>query len=94
MSREFKEETGVETSPEDWTLQCQLSGKDFTVDVYRIFTDDIFQAETMEDEKVVIYPIGLELITAKGISNLPWLVAMALDEDAERFQPTISYVNK
>ena len=91
MVREFFEETGIETVPNEWTKQCKLQGQGYSVFVFRAFTNAIFNAKTMESEHVTVKPVCIDLLASRGVSNLPWLVAMALDDDADRFCPTIEY---
>lgn len=91
ICREFLEETGVKIPSENWIFQSRLLGNRFAVDVFRTFTDDVFKAKTITDEQVRVRPLSLDLISVRGVSNLAWLVAMALDEDADRFCPEILY---
>lgn len=81
MVREFLEETGYETRPEQWEFFCQMEGTDgqWNVDVFAA-VGDIERLQSITDEKVVVmmlselHPRSLEII-----ENLSWLVPMALD---------------
>lgn len=81
MRREFREETGV--SVEQWEYFCTLSGDSWRVHFYRAFSDEAFSIKTVTDETVRLWPLdatlGPDLMT-----NIPWLVRMALSMDRER----------
>lgn len=91
MVREFKEESGIYIDELDWNKQCVLSGSNFIIHVYNTFNDKVLDAETMEEEEVFVFPISLDLFRDYGLSNVPWLIGMALDDDSNRFCPTITY---
>ena len=79
MSREFFEETGVNIQPADWDYFLTISGDDFNVSFFRAFTDDIYKAKTITDEIVNI--IDIENDNPATISNLSWIIPLALDEN-------------
>lgn len=82
MIREFKEEAGIIIK--FWTFYCQMSSynKSWSVDVFRAEADvKIF---SMEEEQVNWYAVK-DIYKLKTISNLRWLIPMALDK-------TIAYV--
>jgi 8-oxo-dGTP diphosphatase len=82
MSREFREETGMETT--GWKLFAVYNGGDLGVpgslfDIYIYWlTGDVNQAKTVTDE--VVHVIDIESLTTRTdkMSNLAWLVQMAL----------------
>uniref|UniRef100_A0A6M3LCS5 Nudix hydrolase domain-containing protein n=1 Tax=viral metagenome TaxID=1070528 RepID=A0A6M3LCS5_9ZZZZ len=81
MVREFKEETGVGTDSSDWTHYCTLSGEDFKVYFFYII-GGIEDASSIEDEKIEwfnIYKLPYNII-----SNLMWLIPLALDCDLQK----------
>ena len=39
MIREFEEECGLKTNPDDWVCFCKMVGEDFFVNVYKAFVD-------------------------------------------------------
>lgn len=93
MVREFFEETGIMTKWDDWELVCVMGrnvevqegerkSADFECYVFRSFVGDYQKIKTMTDELVSFYQtnyiIGSEGLT---ISNLPWLIAMCLDNN-------------
>lgn len=80
MVREFQEETGVVTSPDEWRLFAVIQrGKNAVI--YYLYTDgvEISEARTLTDEKIFI-------VSAKDFDgrkqvkpDLRWLVPMALN---------------
>jgi 8-oxo-dGTP diphosphatase len=81
MVREFKEETGVETKPAQWDLFSSLTGDNYEMWCFRIFTDDIIHCVTVEEE--LIYKLNYEeAITSEHIlPSLKVLLPMARDEN-------------
>jgi 8-oxo-dGTP pyrophosphatase MutT (NUDIX family) len=78
MFREFVEETGVRI--DGWELYCTMNGSDWEVAVFRTFTNDIYNVQTTTDEYVSIFDVS-EIDEIGAISNVPWLVHLALDTD-------------
>lgn len=79
--REFMEETGKVTSPEDWHLYCTLQGTRKDGRTYRVHfywaVGDISDLHTMTDERVVtVNPIAFDYKLA--LDNVPWLLYMAM----------------
>jgi 8-oxo-dGTP diphosphatase len=92
MVREFTEETGVSTSATAWRPFCEMTGDDFAI--YGFVARDTAawaEARTKEDEPIVkLHPS--EVADWPCVSNLPWLVALALDENGGRaFYATVNY---
>jgi len=78
--REFKEETGVDTDPEDWRNFCLIRGEGWKVFCYAIQSDEAYQkAVTIEAEWVVKHYIS-ELDESECISNIGWLLRLATEE--------------
>jgi 8-oxo-dGTP diphosphatase len=77
MSREFKEETGLDIP--GWTPFCVLSGTDFEVHFFSHFSDDVYKVKSMEAEKVAYYSVK-SVTFMDTIPNLKWLVPMALEK--------------
>ncbi len=76
MCREFKEETGLVIS--DWKPFTRLSGNGWTVEFFHASAENYREAQTTTDEKVeIIYVDDLRFMSP--ISNLLWLIPMALD---------------
>lgn len=90
MSREFVEETGL--WHRDWNLFAELSGAarggqpgdTFTCYFYRAFVPFMIlkTVYTQEEEPIVVEAV-LNLNARNSIPNLPWLIRMALDIDAD-----------
>jgi 8-oxo-dGTP diphosphatase len=86
MRREFKEETGIDTLA--WRYVVTMSGDDWQVDVFTCKSDDAFDYQQMESEKVSLIPLD-ELESYNLISNLYWLIPMCLDKNDDHK----SYIN-
>lgn len=94
MCREFEEETGVHTEESQWQMFCRLGGRGFNVFVYRAFSDAaVDSARTVTDEPVGVYDArGTSLRSGSIVSNLAWLIPMALDpNDGFMFFAAVDY---
>jgi 8-oxo-dGTP diphosphatase len=81
MAREFMEETGVSTYIDCWTHFCTMRGKDWVVLCYKQSnTKFLKEVRTMTKERVVIVPLK-DLHKHKVLSNIHWLIPMALDKN-------------
>ncbi len=82
MIREFEEEAGVWTEAADWRSICILRGTDFSCEVFAGNNDSCYGlAKTMTPEEIVkIATPGFRSMGVKMVSNLPWLISLALDE--------------
>ena len=81
MVREFQEETGVLLDTKDWRQYLWLSKLNkWHITIYKSFNNKIFDVKTTTSEEIAIYNIS-DLLTLKTISNIPWLIYMALDEN-------------
>lgn len=58
MAREFKEECGVDIAPSQWLTLGAFQKPGWFVECFAARTDAIFLAQTMEKERVRIYPVG------------------------------------
>lgn len=81
MQREFYEECGLEY--DNWRNVCTMSGNNtdntgkWICTVYCGFSDLIWDARSMEEERVCNYSVkGLPM---KCLPNLHWLIPMCLD---------------
>ena len=81
MVREYFEETGIQTKPEDWTELGQLDGTGWVVAVYYMFSDVVHEAKTTTEEVVQLVP-ACELDRYHVVPNLQWLIPMCIDADA------------
>jgi 8-oxo-dGTP diphosphatase len=80
QAREFQEETGVLTSPDDWHLYCTLQGTSNGGKTYRVYCywamGDLTLLHTVTDEQVVTLDPRFydhELV----LDNVTWLIPMA-----------------
>lgn len=91
MCREFLEETGIETKVDEWHHFMNIVGKDGTVFCYRLFDDKILQARTMEDQEIVVADTDLNWLKQTAMSNIPWLIGIAVDEAQPTFFVEANY---
>jgi 8-oxo-dGTP diphosphatase len=84
MNREFMEECGVYIAGPNWRHFARMSGDHFSVDCYTFCDTDAWEkAVTQESERIEkIHPDDVK--QSDCISNLPWLIALALDENEGR----------
>ena len=86
MVREFSEETGVSTQPEDWTCFAKVYRPDcYDVDMYFAQSDLAFDAKTVEAEEVHILKVAA--LPKNIFPNLQWLIPLALDKQADFSTP-------
>ena len=78
MVREFEEEAGLATHPDDWQHFVTLSGEGFVIHFYRAFSNRIDDVRTIEAEEVSVHPV--DALPETVLHNLRWLIPMALDE--------------
>ncbi len=92
MVREFREECGVDTSKSGWREYAEMSGDDFKVFCLKACDSDAWrQVGTVEVEKVECHHPDL-LNQQDCVSNLLWLIELALDENyGKDFYATIRY---
>lgn len=90
MIREFKEETDLDSTYSDWTNFLTMKSDSFIVEVYQMVTEKPLRAKSMTDEKVSHY-FCITLRNYKTISNIPWIVALALDKDSDRMKTVVEY---
>ena len=82
MAREFEEETGCVTKPEDWFKFCTLMGDGFKVYFYYTFGNHRL-LRSVTDEEIVSIPVP-EITVDNAIPNLLYLIPMALNRAFER----------
>jgi len=92
MVREFKEETGADTTPLQWLSFCEMSGDDFVVECFMSVDETAHnKAISTEDELVTLMHVGL-MHNFKCVPHLHWLIQMALDvHTGKRFFSTVRY---
>jgi 8-oxo-dGTP diphosphatase len=75
MCREFEEETGLETHPQDWKDFAELIGGDYIVHFF-YSRGDLSLLKTTTDEEIVIVPTN-DVTVVNAIPNLTWLIPLA-----------------
>ena len=94
MTREFREETGVDIPCQKWRRFCKLTASDGQWRVHFFSTEVAgIVPRQVEDEQPVWVPYSD--LPAKVIDNLRWLIPMALAEssvDADVVEVTTSLV--
>jgi 8-oxo-dGTP diphosphatase len=92
MQREFKEETGLDTSHVGWYKFCVMGNSLFDCKCYTAHCSlhEWEAIATQTDEEVVKLPIS-KIKQHKCISNVPWLVEMALNGLNHDFEAEVRY---
>lgn len=80
MVREFEEETGVSTTPDTWRMFCLHHFGTSSVYFYNAVYCGVYDVKTMEEERVLVYDVSV-LQNHPCMTNLSWLIPMALDPD-------------
>lgn len=85
--REFQEETGVETTEDDWAKFTKLVGPDAIVHCfYGISNFAVLNAWTMTDEKVQIWPTNpQQLADATFAPHLIWMILFLCDGSTKNY---------
>jgi 8-oxo-dGTP pyrophosphatase MutT (NUDIX family) len=93
MAREFEEEAGIKTAPEDWKLFAIIAGPEYNVNFYLTHYHDLYQYIQRESEKVSVFsvkqdtsPVVMEYDNypppsyhnINVVDNLKFLIPMAL----------------
>lgn len=94
MVREFKEETGIDSTIEDWEFKLELKGDDFSVAIFKSTTINIYKREQTTEEFPVIFGVDRCMATDKTISNIPMIISALLDKDLENRRLCISYLEE
>lgn len=94
MVREYREETGVSSAGSDWRRFGHLNGyssgsdESFHVVCYAAFDDKLLSVHSLTDEIVAVYPappFDGETAGYPVVSNLNWLIPLALDSKRENY---------
>jgi 8-oxo-dGTP diphosphatase len=96
MVREFYEETGVSTESKQWQTCAVLGSKpdaqtQWHMHVYSLRGLDLQRLKSTTDEQIEIHRVGSSVIATEGISNLAWLIPLALDIDLTRLDVRALY---
>lgn len=78
MSREFAEETGVQTLFSDWQCFFILTNPNkYRVYIFYLYSEKFINVKTVEQEEVSI--LSVDLLPKNMISNLSWLIPLSQD---------------
>ncbi len=80
MVREFEEEAGAKTNPEDWELFVVLNGPWGEVHFFRHFAE-LDGLRLSDDSPTDEFVTWRQLDEPKVVSNLRWLLPLALDRE-------------
>lgn len=80
MLREFKEETGVDTTLHNWSSLGTIESDVFKVFVFCSFDDLIYQAKTVEKEVVEVFDVDIDMLEKCGVDNLYKIVELAVTQ--------------
>jgi 8-oxo-dGTP diphosphatase len=92
MVREFEEEAGVEIL--DWKRFARMQGEEWEVTCFLAFDARVRDIKSMTDEHVMVISVKL-LHLFPHISNLDWLIPLALDQGSspgEQWGPAMTEV--
>lgn len=79
LVREIREETGLATKASQWVRLGDLFSDDWTMDVFAMrYAGHETDAKTMEDEEIEWFDV--DALPKTVMSNLPWLIALAIDK--------------
>ena len=84
MSREFWEETGVDILEASWTYRGKIGGKGWNVKVFRFIGDEVFNAQTVTDEAVVVLHRS-ELWSRSRCPHVDQLIDLCLNDGIKSF---------
>jgi len=78
--REFEEETGGKANENFWQLYCNMKSYEFEVYTFSAIGDLTDLKTTTEEEVVIIDVDQVNILRDKLLSNVPWLIEMAIDK--------------
>jgi 8-oxo-dGTP pyrophosphatase MutT (NUDIX family) len=71
MAREFSEEAGVNSSPEEWIYACDIVGKHgLPIALFFAYNDKFMTAKTMTDEAVEIMTVDDFLLAPNVVEDM------------------------
>lgn len=93
LVREFKEESGVDTNIKQWKQYATVENEVFHVTCFYTVLDNFDNYYSVTDEEIHLIDIK-DLYNNQFnqcISNLSWLISMALDKDHCRISSKVVY---
>ena len=92
MVREIDEESGVKVAPCQLEKFAVMRGSKFQVHCYRGFIQEVTTFKSIFTEEGLVEAVALsELDEIPTITNLKWVIEMALDRDPEKEVAVINY---
>lgn len=92
MEREFLEEAGVAST--GWECFVRMSGPDWLVYVFRLFSDEVFdKVRTQTDESVEEFATKSIVHRTDVIGNLQWLIPLALNSTGVALPVNVNYLD-
>lgn len=81
MAREFLEEAGVRTEPDQWIYKLNLINMKvgYELAVLHMTSDLAHEVRTMTDEQVVFVAVDTALQSGQLLPNLRWMIPLCLD---------------
>lgn len=81
MAREFEEETGLKTYESNWRKYGKMTGVDWECELFYVVDDRLTNVHTTTAEQVSVVKVD-DIMDGQiaTISNLPWLISMAIDD--------------
>ena len=95
MAREFREETGVDTDPNQWTCFGQMTFPDGSIVHCFIMTDSLALAKAQtQPGGETVHRLHRDFIRnhAKPLSNITWLIEMGMAKLREPNHPQLCVV--
>lgn len=74
MAREFWEEAGIKTEPEQWEHCLTLEGEHAVIYVFATHDERVIDVKTMTDEKVSWFWFDEIFNEVRVVSNLRWII--------------------
>ena len=89
MRREFREETGVDISFDDWTEVGIINGNDFHITVFTTVHEDIYDVKTVESEEIFLLPLDsvkYETTVENAIFCIHACILKLISQDTVKFE--------
>ena len=84
MAREFLEECGLKSNPEDWTYFGSLATDLYGVHFLTCVHNGLRDAQTLEDEEVKLWDVDHVLMPNVALMhNLRWMIPLCCDPDLD-----------
>jgi len=81
MVREFGEETGLATFPQDWHPFAELNANHYDLFFFWAASSAVFQCRTMEKEPIKVWAVADLLGESNVMHNMRWMIPFLQDAD-------------